>query len=173
MSKCILCGKKINESNHYLGLNCLKKMCQSIGIFNVKNMKGESLLNEKISTLCNKKGLSKKQKELLTDRYLTLKQLNEVPIPTHNNYKRMIQTDIDNISKNNKNKNINLLSFKAITLKQASEINKHYNTYKSTFDKIMNGEYDAIQNISFDVINFAFSRYYNNKPYLSDQLQLL
>lgn len=32
----------------------------------------------------------------------------------------------------------------------------------------MSGEYDVLQNISFEVIIFAFSRYYNNKPYLSD-----
>ena len=37
----------------------------------------------------------------------------------------------------------------------------------------MSGEYDVLQNISFEVIRFAFSRYYNNKPYLSDIIQKL
>lgn len=35
------------------------------------------------------------------------------------------------------------------------------------------GEYDVLQNFSFDIVRFAFSRYYNNKPYLSDMTQKL
>lgn len=37
----------------------------------------------------------------------------------------------------------------------------------------MNGEYYVLQNFSFDIVRFAFSRYYNNKPYLSDMTQKL
>lgn len=37
----------------------------------------------------------------------------------------------------------------------------------------MNGDYDLLQNISFMVVNLAFSQYYNRKPYLSDMNQKL
>lgn len=68
---------------------------------------------------------------------------------------------------------MDLHSYDVITLKQASEINKKYKEHESVFQKIINGEYDAIQNLSFDVVRFAFSNYYNDKPYLSDMMQAL
>lgn len=37
----------------------------------------------------------------------------------------------------------------------------------------MNGEYDALQEISFEVVRFAFSKYYNKKQYLYDGIQTL
>lgn len=37
----------------------------------------------------------------------------------------------------------------------------------------MNGDYDALQNVSFDIVRFAFSKYYSKKPYLSGVLQCL
>ena len=37
----------------------------------------------------------------------------------------------------------------------------------------MNGDYDLLQKISFNITNLAFSIHYCKKPYLSDELQLL
>lgn len=144
-------------------------MCYETGLHDIKNLNGESLLNKKILALCNKKSLSKNQSQMLTNRYLTLNLLNEVPLEEYNQYKEALQTDIDLISKNTKVEELN--SFKLITMKQASEIKKQYNKHEDFFKKLMNGEYDTIQNLSFDIVRFAFSRYYNNKPYLSDMTQ--
>lgn len=171
MKRCTLCGRKISNTRYTYGLGCLKKMCNSVNVHNVKNLKGESLLNRKILKLCNKKTLPLTQRQLLTDRYLTLNLLNEVPLDCYNNYRSLLQSDIDTI--NRTTTLMNLHSCDVITLKQASEINKKYKENKDTFQKIMNGEYDVLQNFSFDIVRFAFSRYYNNKPYLSDMTQKL
>lgn len=144
-------------------------MCYETGLYDIKNLNGESLLNKKILALCNKKRLPKNQSQMLTNRYLTLNLLNEVPLEEYNQYKEALQTDIDLISKNTKVEELN--SFKLITMKQASEIKKQYNKHEDFFQKLMDGKYDAIQNLSFDIVRFAFSRYYNNKPYLSDMTQ--
>ena len=66
-----------------------------------------------------------------------------------------------------------LKSFNLITLKQSTEVYKIYQKYENIFEKIMNGDYDALQNVSFDIVRFAFSKYYSKKPYLSGELQVL
>lgn len=171
MKKCGLCGRKTSNVKYNYGLGCLKKLCNFIRINNVKNLKGENLLNSKILKLCNKGSLPAAQGKLLTDRYLTLNLLNEVPLDCYNNYKELLQADIKNV--NQYTTPMDLHSYNIITLKQASEINKKYKENEDIFKKIMSGEYDVLQNISFEVIRFAFSRYYNNKPYLSDIIQKL
>lgn len=87
------------------------------------------------------------QRQLLTDRYLTLNLLNEVPLDCYSNYRNLLQSDIDTI--NRTTTIMNLYSCDVITLKQASEINKKYKENKDTFQKIMNGEYDVLQNFFF------------------------
>lgn len=145
-------------------------MCYETGLHDIKNLNGESLLNKKILALCNKKRLPKIQSQMLTNRYLTLNLLNDVPLDKYNKYKEALQVDIDLIQKNTQIEELH--SFNMITMKQASEIKKQYNKHEDFFQKLMNGEYDIIQNLSFDTIRFAFSRYYNNKPYLSDMTQI-
>ena len=171
MNRCILCGRKINDVNHVLGLSCLKRLCLSMNIMGVKNLKDETLLNNQIRKICDKKRLPQDQTRMLTNRYLTLKLLNEVQIEEYDKYREIIQNDIDCIDKQTNIKD--LKSFNKITLKQASEINKLYKKNQNIFEKINNGEYDEIQKISFDLIRFAFSIYYNKKPYLSDMNQKL
>ena len=145
-------------------------MCYETGLYDIKNSNGESLLNKKILALCNKKRLPKNQSQMLTNRYLTLNLLNAVPLEEYNKYKEVLQADIDLINRNTKIEELN--SFKLITMKQASEIKKQYNKHENFFQKLMKGEYDVIQNLSFDIVRFAFSKYYNNKPYLSDMTQI-
>ena len=171
MNRCILCGRKMNNVNHVFGLNCLKRLYLSMNIMGVKNLKDETLLNNQIRKICDKKRLPQEQTRMLTNRYLTLKLLNEVQIGEYDKYRKIVQNDIDFIDKQTSIKD--LKSFNKITLKQAAEINKLYKKNQNIFEKINNGEYDEIQKISFDVIRFAFSIYYNKKPYLSDMNQKL
>ncbi len=44
-------------------------MCYETGLYDIKNLNGESLLNKKILALCNKKRLPKNQSQMLTNRY--------------------------------------------------------------------------------------------------------
>lgn len=171
MERCILCGRKITNTKYSFGLGCLKRMCNTVSIYDIKNLKCESLLDRKILKLCNKRTLPKTQRQLLTDRYLTLSLLNDVHLDCYNSYRTILQNDIEAI--NRATTIMDLHSYDVITLKQASEINKKYKEHESIFQKIINGEYDAIQNFSFDVVRFAFSNYYNDKPYLSDMMQAL
>ena len=54
MNRCALCGRKINNREFNFGLGCLKKACTFLQIKNVKNLKGEYLLNNKIQRLCKR-----------------------------------------------------------------------------------------------------------------------
>ena len=138
-------------------------------IDDIKNLNGEAELNRKILFLCNKKRLPKAQSSMLTNRYLTLKILNEVPLEEYDKYKVLLQQDIDKIEKSTKVEELE--SFKQISLKQANEISKQYKKHENFFEKMMNGEYDVLQNLSFDIVRFSFSKYYSNKPYLNETTQ--
>ena len=82
-----------------------------------------------------------------------------------------MQNDIDTIT--NKTQKKDLKSFNLITLKQSTEVYKIYQKYENIFEKIMKGDFDFEQNLIFDAIRFAFSKYYSKKPYLSGELQVL
>ncbi len=165
MKKCSLCGRKISQVNYNFGLGCLKKSCKLIDINAVKNIKGENTLNNSICKLCNKQDLNKKQKELLTNRYLTYNILNKVELDYYTSMKDKVNQDIKIINKNTNKKD--LKSFDVITLKQAFEIYRLYNKYKKIRDKREEVDFDFIQNTSFDTLRFAFSTYYNRKTYLN------
>lgn len=169
MERCMLCGRKISDTRYNFGIGCLKKTCLSMHIDDIKNLNGEAELNRKILFLCNKKRLPKAQSSMLTNRYLTLKILNEVPLEEYDKYKVLLQQDIDKIEKSTKVEELE--SFKQISLKQANEISKQYKKHENFFEKMMNGEYDVLQNLSFDIVRFSFSKYYSNKPYLNETTQ--
>ena len=169
MDKCILCGRKISNTKYSFGLGCLKRTCLLMNIDGIKNLNGETELNRKIMFLCNKKRLPQTQRKMLTNRYLTLKILNEVPLEEYDKYKNLLQQDIDKIERTTKFEELE--SFKLISLKQANEITKQYNKHKNFFEKMMDGDYDVIQNLSFDTIRFSFSKYYSDKPYLNETTQ--
>lgn len=163
MSRCSVCGRNVSNKTAHFGLGCLKNMCTMIGMDKVKNLKGETLLNNKIAKLNNKKMLSKNDKIILTNRYLTLELLNRVPINTYDRMKKSIKSDIDQIGTKKKFKTENNM----ITLKQAYEVYKLYNKFqkiKNRADKVDN---EYVQNFLFDNLLFAFSTYYRNKKYLN------
>ena len=169
MERCILCGRKISNTQYNFGIGCLKKMCLSMEMDGIKSLSGQTELDRNIMKLCNKPRLPRPQSDMLTDRYLTLKLLNEVPLEEYDNYKSLLQRDIDKIEKSTKVEEVE--SFKQISLKQANEISKQYKKHENFFEKMMNGDYDVVQNLSFDIVRFSFSKYYRNKPYLNETTQ--
>lgn len=88
MEKCMLCGRKISNTRYNFGIGCLKKTCLLMNIDGIKNLNGETELNRKIMFLCAKKNLPKTQSNMLTNRYLTLKILDEVPLEEYDKYVR-------------------------------------------------------------------------------------
>lgn len=169
MDRCILCGRKISNTKYNFGIGCLKKVCLSMEMDGIKSLSGQTELDRNIMKLCNKPRLPRPQSDMLTDRYLTLKILNEVPLEEYIEYKNLLQKDIDKIEKTTLIEELE--SFNVISLKQANEINKQYKKHESFFEKMMNGDYDIFQNLSFDIMRFSFSRYYSDKPYLNETTQ--
>ena len=51
-----------------------------MNIVGIKSLKDERILNNQVRQLCYKKRLPKEQSRMLTNRFLTLKLLNEVQI---------------------------------------------------------------------------------------------
>ena len=171
MKKCALCGKSFNNDEAEYGLSWLKRLCSSMDIEDIKGYNGEKKLNKKVCKVLGKGNLPNKQSKLLTNRYCTLKLLEEVDLKEYDKYRTSVENDIHKIGITTSPEE--LKSFKKITLKQANEVNKHYKKYKNSFQKINDGDYDAQQYITSGLIRFAFSRYYTKKPYLSDMIQLL
>ena len=80
MKKCALCGKKFNNNEAEFGLSCLKRLCTSIDIEDIKRYKDEKKLNKKVCKILGKGNLPNIQSKLLTNRYCTLKLLEEVDL---------------------------------------------------------------------------------------------
>jgi len=171
MSKCALCGKSFKSNKSEFGLSCLKELCLSVGIDDVKNYSSEKKLNKVVCKRLGKDNLSLEQNKMLIDRYYCLKLLEDVKLFEYDKYRKLLQSDIDIINSfTNTNE---LKSFKKISLKESREVNKKYNKYKNIFEKINDGDYDAAQYITSGLIRFAFSKYYAKKPYLYDMRQKL
>lgn len=170
MNKCSLCGRKISSNSNHFGLNCLKKSCKLLDIKNVKNLNGEKTINKKIMKTLKKSNLSTEQQTLLTNRYLTLKLLEQVDMNCYNNVKESIRKDIEKIDSTVTEKD--LVSIDTMPLNYANQILNLYLEYNLS-DKLWNNEEDCYykENIAFDTILFGFSYYYNKKPYLSGMLQ--
>ena len=175
MKKCNLCGRKISDERYSFGLGCLKKVCSYVEIKNVKNLKAENKLNSKVQKINSKILLNKKQKQLLTNRYLTYQMLNEVEIPYYQRMAKNVYNDIEKI--NNKTNENNIKTYNNIKLKEVFEILKLYGRYKKLFNKTENYDDEQlkneIQNLPWDTVMFAFSSYYNKKTYLSELIQVV
>lgn len=171
MNKCSLCGRKMTSiGNNHFGLSCLKKSCKLLNIKNVKKQRNEKSLNQKVMQILNKKTLPERQQALLTNRYLTLRLLDEVDMPCYDVIKKQIRWDIEKIDSRTNEKE--LATMNTMPLKYANQIVFLYTKYKLfdiEWDKKEESYYK--ENITFDAILFGFSSYYNKKPYLSDMLQ--
>ena len=99
MNRCSVCGRNVSNKTAHFGLGCLKNMCSLIDMDKPKNLKGENLLNIKISKITKKKSLNKEEKTLLTNRYLTLQLLNKIPLNNYDSMRNKIMKDINNIGK--------------------------------------------------------------------------
>jgi hypothetical protein len=169
MNNCSLCGRKMFVSKYNFGLSCLKKSCDILNIKDIKNLKGEKVLDKDIATRLNKTNLSNTQKKLLTNRYLTLKLLEQVNISYYDKTKNDILEDIAKINSKSTEKDLGTIN--TMPLKYANQIVNLYFKYKLFNDIWNTDKFNNIQNLSFNTILFGFSSYYNKKPYLSGLLQ--
>lgn len=160
MNRCSVCGRTVSNKTAHFGLGCLKNMCCLVEMERPKNLKGENLLNAQIAKITKKKWLNKKEKTLLTNRYLTLQLLNKMPLDAYEPMRNKVEKDIDNIGKNKE-----IESNDIITLKQAYEAFKLYNKFQKIKQRAEEVDSEYIQNFLFENLLFAFSTYYRNKKY--------
>lgn len=170
MNRCSLCGRKMIMSNGEFGLSCLKKSGELLNLKNIKNLKDEKTLNKEVTKILNKGKLPNKQQTLLTNRYLTLKLLEQVDMKCYDDIKQEIRRDIEKINTRTTEKDLETMD--TMPLKYANEILSLYLKFNLS-DKVWTSEeeLDIKQNIAFNTILFGFSYYYNKKKYLSGMLQ--
>lgn len=170
MNRCSLCGRKMIMSNGEFGLNCLKKSGELLNLKNIKNLKDEKTLNKEVTKILNKGKLPNKQQTLLTNRYLTLKLLEQVDMKCYDDIKQAIRRDIEKINTRTTEKDLETMD--TMPLKYANEILSLYLKFNLS-DKVWTSEEELNikQNIAFNTILFGFSYYYNKKKYLSGMLQ--
>lgn len=170
MNRCSLCGRRMLISNGEFGLSCLKKSGDLLNLDGIKNLKGEKTLNKEVVKILNKGKLPNKQQKLLTNRYLTLKLLEQVDMSCYDDIRQAIRKDIEKI--NTKTTEQDLETMDTMPLKYANEILSLYLKFNLS-DKVWTGEeeFELKENMLFNTILFGFSYYYNKKPYLSGMLK--
>lgn len=100
--KCKLCGKTFDNNNYQLfGKSCFKRVCDLLDIKIPKSVKEEnkekyvcSLIAKKL----NKKGLTTKQKQWLTELYIVSLYIEKIEYVNLNELKKKIQKQIDNMN---------------------------------------------------------------------------
>ena len=161
MGKCKLCGRYMLLSNNDYGNNCLKKCFNYLGFNKYKNKQHE--LEELVCKFENKSNLTDTQKSILLDRRLAGQFLKDINLEYYKDIKNRIKEDTENISKVD---NYSKLKSKELKLSDAYEIFKIYNKYKEVLISDEEVIMDVSQNLLWQAINFAFSRYYSKKKYL-------
>lgn len=100
--KCKLCGKTFNNSNYQLfGKTCFKGICELLDIVIPKNIKEkdkERYLCSLIAKKLNKKGLTIKQKQYLTELYIITLYIDKIEYVKLTKLKKKIQKQIDNMN---------------------------------------------------------------------------
>lgn len=100
--KCKLCGKTFNNNNYQLfGTSCFKTICELLGVVMPKNIKEkdkEKYLCSLIAKKLNKKRLTIKQKQYLTELYIATLFIDKIEYVNLNKLKKKIQKQIDNMN---------------------------------------------------------------------------
>lgn len=100
--KCILCGKTFENSNYQLfGKSCFNKICKLLDITipkSVKEKNKEKYLCSLIAKKLNKKSLTTRQKQWLTELYIVNLYIDKIEYVNLNGLKKKIQKQIDNMN---------------------------------------------------------------------------
>ncbi len=100
--KCKLCGKTFNNINYQLfGISCFKTICELLGVVMPKNIKEkdkEKYLCYLVAKKLNKKRLTIKQKQYLTELYIATLFIDKIEYVNLNKLKKKIQKQIDNMN---------------------------------------------------------------------------
>ena len=100
--KCKLCGKTFNNNNYQLfGTSCFKTICDLMDIVipkSIKEKNKEKYLCSLIAKKLNKKKLTIKQKQYLTELYIATLFIDKIEYVNLNKLKKKIQKQIDNMN---------------------------------------------------------------------------
>lgn len=96
---CKLCNRKFNYNYNLFGRSCLNNEYKLLGIKQPKKVKNKELyLCNQICKRTNKIGLNKVQKNLVTEKYLTLQYLQQINYGDMKKEEEKISKDIENVS---------------------------------------------------------------------------
>ena len=100
--KCKLCGKTFDNSNYNLfGRSCFKNICKLLEIEipkNIKENKKEKYLFSDVAKWLNKKGLTTKQREYLTELYIITIYIDKIEYINLGKLKQEIQKQIEGMN---------------------------------------------------------------------------
>lgn len=155
MKECLLCKKNMNSSNNLFGKGCINNIYSFLDMDMPKKVKlREHTLQKNIMKTTNNCNINIYQKNFLTDRYLTLKYLDENPYFKDEHLKNKLKNDIEDVSKIKNNKKTE--STKTISLKQAYDLYKKSIKFTEGIKKIKEGDLLDSESIKLIILGISF-----------------
>ena len=174
MKECFLCSRDYkNVKEEMFGKGCLNQIYHFLNITKPKILKNkEEYLYNQIATKLNMEKLSLEQKQLLTDRYLTLEYLKNTTYGDFKEIENEINQDIINIRKYKLFDE--LKTTKKISLSEAYKIYKENNKFINKITELKQKKFiDEKDIVKFIIANFKiiFLTIKNKSQYQKNMFQ--
>ena len=175
MHECLLCERDMKKSRDTFGRGCINNILKFLDIKkSIKGKNKEQFLYKKIIKLTGNPKINDKQKVWLTDRYLTYKYLDKLYYGNFESLKNQINSDIINIEKAEKIED--LKTIQKIRLKEAYDLYKKENKFKSAINKVktdnIHKEKEKIK-LLISASSYIFNMYKNKSQYKKDSFKAM
>lgn len=167
MHECMLCLRDMKKSKSQFGNGCINNIFEFLDIKKPTRGKDkEQLLYRNIMNKTNITGVNKKQKNWLTDRYLTYQYLDKLHYGNFDKLKEQINTDIGKVNKVKKFEE--MITTRKIKLKEAYDLYKKERKFENNLSKLENSNYeedDEKLKLLFTSFSYIFNMYRNKNQY--------
>lgn len=167
MHECMLCLRDMKKSKSQFGNGCINNIFEFLDIKKPTRGKDkEQLLYRNIMNKTNITGVNKKQKNWLTDRYLTYQYLDKLHYGNFDKLKEQINTDIAKVNKVKKFEE--MITTRKIKLKEAYDLYKKERKFENNLSKLKNSndeEDDEKLKLLFTSFSYIFNMYRNKNQY--------
>lgn len=155
MNECLLCSRDMKKSKDIFGNSCIKNIYSFLNLKMPKNLKlREDTLNKYVMRITSSNSLSRNQKNLLVDRYLSYKYLNKILYGNLDKLKSQINEDIQNMDKINEYDE--LKSTKSMSLNQAYNLYRKVNKFQEEIVKIKEHNFKDKESVKLLISSFGF-----------------
>ena len=155
MHECLLCSRDMKNSKDIFGNNCIKNIYSFLNLKMPKKLKlREDTLNKYVMKITNSNSLSRNQKKLLVDRYLTYQYLDKIFYGNLDKLKFQVNDDIQNVHKANKYED--LKSKSKMSLNQAYNLYKKVNKFQESITKIKEHNFKDKESVKLLISSFSF-----------------